>query len=108
MKILHTLIEGGQTWAHRVRMIRQVFKVALSFSMLATIAYLIYSSTQLDPLLYQSGYYRLKAEIASYLSLDKVVVSPKFWEKVSHEKIQKETLVSAERLKRLTHSRVEY
>ncbi|NGX62336.1 MAG: hypothetical protein K940chlam9_01833, partial [Chlamydiae bacterium] len=34
MKLFQTLAEGGQTWAHRVRMLKQVLKIALSTSLL--------------------------------------------------------------------------
>ena len=74
MKLLHTLVEGGQTWAHRIRMVKQVLKMALSLSILSMLIYFAYSFSHLDSLILQSGYYHLKADIYSHFSLKGVPV----------------------------------
>ena len=63
--------------------VRQVLKLALSISILSVLLFILYTLPRLDPLLLQSGYYRLKAEIgSSFLSKRRLSVSPTFWEKV--------------------------
>ena len=45
MAILDNVTRGGQTWAHRIRMFKQVFKIALIWGMmsfLSTMAMLMY------------------------------------------------------------------
>ena len=103
MKLLHTLVEGGQTWAHRIRMVKQVLKMALSLSILSMLIYFAYSFSHLDSLILQSGYYHLKADIYSHFSLKGVPVAPKFWENISHEKVHiKEKIVPTHILKKIT------
>ena len=106
MKLFQPLAEGGQTWAHRVRMVRQVIKIALGLSFLSILIYVFYALSSLEPLLLQSGYYHLKGEVNHYFSLDDISVSAEFWEKVSHEKVNaKEKIVPFNRLKILTQTR---
>lgn len=102
MKLLHTLAEGGQTWAHRVRMLKQVIKIALSFSILSAFVYIMYSISHVDPVLLQSGYYRFKAEMNSCLCSKNISVDSKFWEKISRERTQGVKIVPTCSLIRLT------
>ena len=109
LKVLQTLAEGGQTWAHRVRMVRQVLKMALSFSLLTSACYLGYTIYRLDPLLSQSAYYYVKSEIGSLIALKEVSVSPNFWEKVAHERVYtKEKRVPPTTLKRFTQPHAQH
>lgn len=86
MRFFQTLAEGGQTWAHRVRMVRQVLKIALSFSLLTSALFAFYLFMQVNPLLFQSGYYHAKG-LATSLIKDEVQVSGKYWEKITSEKV---------------------
>ena len=107
MKFFQTLAEGGQTWAHRVRMVRQVFKIALAFALLSMLSYAVYSFSRLNPLLPQSAYYYLKADMCSYMSLKQTTVNVSFWEKLSHERVRaKEKIISVAVLKRLTQPQI--
>ena len=85
LKFFQTLAEGGQTWSHRVRMVKQVIKTALGLASLCACTYLAYAASRIDPMLLQSGYYCLKVELAPYLYPQGVPVSGKFWQKISNE-----------------------
>ena len=107
MRLLHSLVEGGQTWAHRIRMVKQVIKMTLSLSILSASVYLVSILALQDPILFQSGYYRLKAELGPYISPGGISVSPRFWEKVSHEKIKNEKILPATTLKKMTQKKTQ-
>lgn len=106
MKIFQTLAEGGQTWAHRVRMVKQVFKIAITFSFTSIFVYFFITLASLNPLMVKSGYYYLKAEVLESLAFDKVSVSAKFWKKITQEKSSQENkIIPIDRLKRATYYR---
>lgn len=80
--VLKSIAEGGQTWAHRMRMLRQVFKIAFFLSMfillVTVISFMLWNNT---PLLL-ALYYNLKASIISVFD-DKVLIDPHLWKKVT-------------------------
>lgn len=86
MRFFRTLAEGGQTWAHRVRMVKQVLKIAISFSFLISVIYAGYLFSNVNLLYLQSGYYHVKGMIVSLVA-DEMQVSKNFWQKVTQEKI---------------------
>src|SRR5207248_489247 len=91
-----------QTWAHRVRMVKQVLKTAALISMTLTIAFFSYRCLLLKPLLWESGWCALKIVMCSPCD-GKMTVSKQFWERLSREKIfEEKKLVPVARLQRLT------
>jgi type IV conjugative transfer system coupling protein TraD len=84
--ILNTVSEGGQTWAHRVRMLRQVIKIivlfSFSFALIATLYRLL--NEHYDLVL--SLWYQIKAEILSLIGIDKVSVNTKVWFQITNKK----------------------
>ncbi|HVX00602.1 MAG TPA: type IV secretion system DNA-binding domain-containing protein, partial [Candidatus Babeliaceae bacterium] len=63
MGIFKTITEGGQIWAHRVRMAKQVLKIASFVSLVLGIAFFYYRLSQIPLLHYQAAQYYLSAKI---------------------------------------------
>jgi type IV conjugative transfer system coupling protein TraD len=82
MGLLKTVAAGGQTWAHRMRMIRQVVRIACVASLLSGFGFIGIRLFQEPKESYQSLCYYGKAVIAQFIS-DKVSVSSDFWAHVS-------------------------
>jgi len=85
MKIIHDFVEGGQTWAHRFRMFRQVLKLTVVLSFLVgmlTFSVLMLSIPQLH---YQAAWYHFKAKTHALLGTD-VEVESTFWKTISRER----------------------
>ncbi len=61
MSILSAIAEGGQTWAHRMRMLRQVIKIAVLFAFLTGSAVFVLQMSKIDGLYYKSSWYYIKA-----------------------------------------------
>lgn len=85
MGFLQEITAGGQTWAHRLRMFRQVIKIAMTVSTIIGIASFLLLMTFVPFHYYQGAWYNLKAKILSSFS-DRVNVDKDFWEKVSRER----------------------
>ena len=78
MTILSQLAEGGQTFAHRIRMLRQVLKIAIwSATAIATTA-IIFLMLRIEPRLYQGAWYHAKARIHAELD-GEMLVDPQIW-----------------------------
>lgn len=102
MRFFHTLAEGGQTWAHRVRMVKQVFKIAFSYSFLIGLAYLVYACSSLD---LQSGYYHLKGVTLQSFK-NQVSVSNPYWYTISGQRLDNDSkLISIKQLLSFTQPR---
>jgi type IV conjugative transfer system coupling protein TraD len=84
MNILSVLAEGGQTWAHRVRMIRQVIKIAVMSSLFVGILVFAVKMTKINHIYYQALWYYGKS-ISMGLISDTISVDKTFWEKITHE-----------------------
>ena len=82
MGFLKTVAAGGQTWAHRMRMIRQVVRIACTASFLSGCGFLGMKLFQEPKESYASLWYYGKAAIVQFTS-DKVTVSSEFWSHVS-------------------------
>jgi len=78
MSILEVLAEGGQTWAHRMRMVRQVIKMTMLTAIFVGIVYFGYKMQQLHEGYYQTLWYYCKAILISIVE-EKVSVNTKFW-----------------------------
>lgn len=80
--ILSSLAEGGQTWAHRMRMLRQVIKIVFVSSVLVLILTTIFSLLWNHINLLLALYYNIKASIVSSFDT-KVSLDPEYWKKVT-------------------------
>ena len=91
--MIGTLTEGGQTWAHRIRMLRQVFKLASLCSMIIG-AIVLASLLIMKPIIwYQSVWYYLKAESIGIV-FDEISVNSNFWEKITNERYPSENFLA--------------
>ncbi len=61
MGILNNIAEDGQTWAHRMRMICQVFKLASIFALLITLLHFGYAFCQKPVIFIYASLYYLQA-----------------------------------------------
>ncbi len=92
MKLSHAFVEGGQTWAHRSRMMRQVFKMVLTISLSLGLAFFIYLLLNIEPVLAKSTLYHLKAKICLALG-NKTTIDTSFWSQISHESHSSSTVL---------------
>lgn len=88
MNILKTITEGGQIWAHRVRMAKQVLKIASTVSLFLMLAFFCYRLTQIPALHYQASVYYLNAKFLNS-NQDKVSVNGLFWSKLHRQSVSK-------------------
>lgn len=84
MSLIQSLTQGGQIWAHRVRMFRQVLKLALYVSFLIGIVAFIIQMLEVDTYLMFSSWYYLKANLLGPF-VSKVSVDKGFWRYISNE-----------------------
>jgi type IV conjugative transfer system coupling protein TraD len=82
INLTKSLAEGGQTWAHRMRMLRQVIKIVICISafilILSIILFMLWNNT---PLLI-ALYYNMKASIVSIFD-DKLLIDPQLWKNMT-------------------------
>ncbi len=81
MGLFKTIAEGGQIWAHRVRMVRQVVKIAVLASLGLGIAFFAYRMAQIPKVYYQSAWYYGKAQFLGSPE-GEISVSDEFWSKI--------------------------
>ena len=82
MGVLHRVAEGGQTWAHRMRMVRQVVKIAFLGALVAGLSVGVIGMLRLDPLLYQGSWYHWKAQLIEPWTKE-MTVDPAIWRQLS-------------------------
>lgn len=85
MSIIRTITEGGQTWSHQVRMLKQVIKTALLLSLLLWSALFGYQMYQIDPFYYQAAWYHLQAQFSSTLFIDQIAIDSHTWSMIANE-----------------------
>ena len=68
MEIFKTITEGGQIWVHRVRLAKQVLKIASSISLCFVALFFSVRLIQVPFFHYQATGYYLKASILKYSS----------------------------------------
>ena len=106
--VLSTLAEGGQTWAHRVRMVRQVVKIALTLSFSVGCIYFLYQNYMIDLNYHISFWYYLKSTLASFI-YDEVAINTEYWSKAAHEHYSGDNvLVNISKLHRVLDPYVDY
>lgn len=91
MGVLAVLAEGGQTWAHRVRMVRQVLKIAFLVAFAIGFVHFAYQMQELNEGYYQTLWYYIKASIALPFE-DEIYVDSKFWGTVSNQYFSSKTI----------------
>ncbi len=84
MELLKTITEGGQIWAHRVRLAKQVLKIASCISLCVVVLIFSYKLTQIPTLYYQATGYYLKASLLQ-LSHEPIKVNGAFWGKLTKQ-----------------------
>ena len=85
MSLFGILIEGGQTWAHRMRMLRQVMRLACTLSLVVSIVVLVSLMLTIPTFLYQASWYHLKARVMGQM-LPQIDVDLDFWEQLTNER----------------------
>lgn len=81
--IFHNITEGGQTWAHRFRMLRQVIKTTSFISLGISAVIFVALMLQLDFVLYEAAWYYVKAD--SFAFNPQIEVDSNIWSHISHE-----------------------
>jgi len=84
MSIVNTIAEGGQTWVHRMRMLKQVVKVAFGSAICIGMCVFFLRMANLDTLIFQGTWY-YNVAIFSGPFCDKISVNPKFWRRAAHQ-----------------------
>ncbi|HNA62639.1 MAG TPA: type IV secretion system DNA-binding domain-containing protein [Rhabdochlamydiaceae bacterium] len=90
MRILKTITEGGQIWAHRVRMTKQVLKIASLTSLVLIGLFFLGSMLQIPFMLYKASAYYLKAQIFAFD--DSITINGQVWGEITHHPTSHSTL----------------
>ncbi len=102
MGIFKTIAEGGQIWAHRVRMVRQVVRIAMLSSLAIGISFFGYRMVQIPKIYYESAWYYGKAQFLGG-SEAKVPVNTEFWGKIENRHYSGKTVdIRVDRLKQVS------
>lgn len=91
MGFFKTITEGGQIWAHRTRMAKQVLKIAIFTSVFIGVSFFCYRLAQIPKVYYQAFGYHLKAQILSPFH-ETILVNGRFWGEITKLRTSKETL----------------
>lgn len=91
MEILKTITEGGQIWAHRVRMAKQVLKIASSVSCILAFTFLGCRLVQIPSLNYQASLHYIHAKFLSSPQ-DILSINGKFWGQLTRQSTSQDTL----------------
>lgn len=88
MSIVHTMTEGGQIWTHRIRMLKQVLKIAVGLSLLVWVICFSYAMKKLPSLVYQASWYHVQAQYFATAARDKMEMDLAIWEQISHQRLK--------------------
>jgi type IV conjugative transfer system coupling protein TraD len=91
MEILKTITEGGQIWAHRVRMAKQVLKIASSVSLILALIFFSAKCSQIPAHHYQASIHYIHAKFLSSPS-DNLTINGKLWGKITRQSTSQKTL----------------
>lgn len=83
MTFLDNVTRGGQTWAHRMRMLKQVIRIMILGSIGAGLLFFGLKMSKQPKENFQAAYYHLRATLP--LAPDKMKVDSKFWCVVSEQ-----------------------
>ena len=104
MGFIKALTEGGQTWAHRLRMMRQVLRITLFFSASLAMLSLLFNLSKIPSFYYKSTLYRFKAILLEPFG-KKISIDAAFWQKVSNHAYrpnEKQVQISSKQVLRAT------
>lgn len=108
MRVLGRIAEGGQVWAHRVRMLRQVFKLALLISLILGVAYLFVGIKNVEPHVLPSLWYSAKARFAAAVGNGSITVDPSHWSQIDrYQSLPNPPVINSARALRVTQPHVE-
>ncbi len=105
--VMKSIAEGGQTWAHRMRMIRQVLKIIVLTSLFILLATVVSSMLWNNSSLLIALYYNVKASLVSVFD-NQILIDPHLWKKVtgiSHG--NRELTMSVSRVLKITNPQVD-
>lgn len=91
MGFFKTVTEGGQIWAHRTRMAKQVLKTAVFSSVFIGVSFFSYRLIQIPKIDYQASWYYFKAQLLSPLQ-ETISVNGRFWGEITKLHSSKETV----------------
>lgn len=101
MSLVKTVTEGGQIWAHRIRMTKQVIRIAFMLSGVVASCYFAFLMSRVPVCRYQSIGYYVKALYVGGLE-EKILVDGEFFGKVENKQLPKRDIsVPSERLKKI-------
>jgi|LakMenEpi03Aug12_release.lakeMendotaPanAssembly.Ray.scaffolds.fasta_scaffold03135_25 type IV conjugative transfer system coupling protein TraD len=83
MGLAKTLTEGGQIWAHRLRMLRQVVKLTIIFSLLLGFIFFLFKISILPKEYFESVLYFYKASIIELFEKE-IEIDPQFLEAIGY------------------------
>jgi type IV conjugative transfer system coupling protein TraD len=99
--IAKALIGGGQTWAHRVRMLKQILRITFYTSLGIALAVFIINTSSLDTVFFQSAWYKAKAEIC-HITNSPTEISKEFYSKLYRVSVSNnKTINSAEAISKI-------
>lgn len=91
MGILKTITEGGQIWAHRVRMAKQVLKIASSVSLILALIFFAVKFMQIPAHHYQASFHYIHAKYLSSPS-NNLTISGKLWGQITRQSTSQKSL----------------
>lgn len=93
MSIIHTITEGGQVWTHRMRMLKQVVRIAFILSFLIALALFIYKMSLLDNIYYRASWYNVQVKLFAPLGIKNIEVEKNAWAQISRERYSFNVLI---------------
>lgn len=84
MGIFKTITEGGQIWAHRVRMAKQVLKIVSTIYFVIGISFFGYKLTLIPSIHYQASLHYLNAKFFKNHA-DSMTLNRQFWSQISRQ-----------------------
>jgi type IV conjugative transfer system coupling protein TraD len=108
MKSIEDVIQGGQIWAHKVRMFRQVVKLAILCSFCVSLVFFLVKIFSLDNDILKSSWAYWKAIFISSFS-ETINIDSSLWKRLTHVSYQGDYIeVAVEEVIRYTQRPYEY
>jgi len=105
MVLLDNVTRGGQTWAHRMRMLKQVIRLMILGSIGSGLLFFAFKMSREPKENFQAAYYHVKGTLP--FAGPKIEVDAKFWCAISRQCFQNETVhVNTKDLVRLCEKRL--
>ena len=106
MVLLDNVTRGGQTWAHHMRMLKQVIRMMLLGSIGVGLLYFAFNMSKEPTENFQAAYYHVRATLP--FATDQMEVDGKFWCSVSRQCYRNEKVtVSTKTLIRICEQRID-